>query len=131
MFNYRGKVFGYQCDIYGHVNNAVYLHFLEEARSFVLDEIEMSIIKMNNMGIQMFIKHYEIDFVKAIQLYENFVVKTEVVELDRIKSKWVQKIYNDKNELCLDAEIIVVFAKNGKICRINRGLNDYFKKKLM
>ncbi len=131
MFEYKGKIFGYQCDIYGHLNNAVYLHLLEEARSYVLDEIDMSIVKLNNQGIQMFIKHYELDFVKAIQLYENFVIKTEVIELDRIKSKWSQKIYNDKNELCLDAIIVVVFAKNGKVTRISRELNNYFKQNLM
>ena len=131
MFEYNGKVFGYQCDIYGHVNNAVYLHYLEEARSFALDTIDMSIVKLNNMGIQMFIRHYEIDFIKAIQLYENFIIKTEVIEFDRIKSKWSQKIYNSKNELCLDAKITVVFAKDGKVNRISRELDAFFRKNLM
>jgi YbgC/YbaW family acyl-CoA thioester hydrolase len=131
MFKYLGKVFGYQCDIYGHVNNAMYLHFLEEARSFALDDIDMSIVKMNNNGIQMFIKHYDIDFIKAIQLYENFVVKTNVLELDRVKSKWSQKIYNSKNELCLNAKIVVVFARNGKVTRISRELFSFFKENLM
>lgn len=131
MFEYKGKAFGYQCDIYGHVNNAVYPQFLEEARSFALDEIDMSISKLNKMGIQMFIKHYDIDFIKAVQFYENFVIKTSIIKFDRIKSKWSQKIYNDKDELCLDAEIEVVFAKNGKVCRISRDLEKYFKKNLM
>jgi len=43
MFNYSRRIFSYECDIYGHLNNAEYLKLFEEARSEALTEIGYSL----------------------------------------------------------------------------------------
>ena len=46
------KVRGYHCDFYGHVNNARFLEFLEEARwSYLEDSLDLAKWKEQNLGI--------------------------------------------------------------------------------
>ena len=47
----RIKVRGYHCDFYGHVNNARYLEFLEEARwGFLEDGLDLAEWKARGLG---------------------------------------------------------------------------------
>ncbi len=47
----RIKVRGYHCDFYGHVNNARYLEFLEEARwSFLETGLDLQAWKQKGLG---------------------------------------------------------------------------------
>jgi len=46
------RVRGYHCDFYGHVNNARFLEFLEEARwAYLEDSLDLAAWKRKNLGI--------------------------------------------------------------------------------
>ena len=62
VFELKFKVRSYECDSYGHVNNAVYLNYLEYARMSALIEKGFSFDIMKKNGYLAIVRHIEIDF---------------------------------------------------------------------
>ena len=126
--HYKRKIFGYECDIYGHLNNANYLHLYEEARADALEQMNLPIRKIREMGISIYVTHIEIDFKKGIGLEETVTIESNVSQMSRLKAIWKQEIYNSKNELCNTAFVTGVFVKAGKPGRISKELFEHFLK---
>ncbi|MDZ4182377.1 MAG: acyl-CoA thioesterase, partial [Candidatus Cloacimonadaceae bacterium] len=68
IFEYQKRIFGYDCDVYGHLNNSSYLQLLEAARAEALITMDMSISRMRELDLQIFILRFELDYLKAIDL---------------------------------------------------------------
>ncbi|MBT3168715.1 MAG: acyl-CoA thioesterase [Candidatus Cloacimonetes bacterium] len=124
---YERRIFGFECDIYGHLNNANYLKLYEEARADALEQIDLPIRKLREMGIAIYLTKIELDFKKGVELEEKILVKSEIITANRLKSIWQQEIYNNKNELCNVAIVQAVFIKKGKPFRISKELNEHFQ----
>lgn len=118
IFTYEKKIYGYECDIYGHMNNANYLTMLEAARSEALSEMGMPVKAFLEMGIQLFVLRYELDYVKALMLEDTVSVKSWCYTMNRLKGFWKQEVYNSAGELCFKAQVIFVHASEGKVKRL-------------
>ncbi len=101
LYTFHRKIYGYECDIYGHLNNSNYLQILEAARSDALTEMDMPISRLNSMGIQIFVLRYELDFIKAVELEDIIEVRSAEREISRLRARWTQDVYNSRGELCL------------------------------
>ncbi len=128
VFEYKKKIYGYECDIYGHLNNASYLQILEAARSEALIDMELPIARLLELGLQIFVIRYELDYQKAIELEEWIVVKSHFQGMNRLKSEWIQEIYDSSGTLCFKSRLIAVFASNGKATRISNEMYSHFCK---
>ncbi|MCB5259038.1 MAG: thioesterase family protein [Candidatus Cloacimonetes bacterium] len=128
IFTFKKKIYGYECDIYGHLNNANYLMMLEAARSDALVKMDMPIKKLLAMGIQFFVLHYELDYLKAVDLEEDVSVRSWFNKTNRIKGFWHQEVYNSQGELCFKAALTVVYASGGKAKRLPPEISDHFIK---
>jgi len=117
-FSFKKRIYGYECDIYGHLNNANYLPILEAARSEALQEMGMPIQKLLEMKWHIYVFRFELDFIKSIQLEDIIEVRSKVLQLNKVKSIWEQEIYNSTNELCFRSLLTAVFAHNGKPARL-------------
>lgn len=126
IFEYQKKIYGYECDIYGHMNNANYLMMLEAARSDALVEMNMPIAKLLQMNIQLLVLHYELDYLKALALEEIVTVKSWFYKVNRLKGFWRQEVYNAAGELCFKAGFTVVHASEGKAKRLSPELFEHF-----
>ncbi|PKN76171.1 MAG: thioesterase [Candidatus Cloacimonetes bacterium HGW-Cloacimonetes-2] len=116
--DYKKRIYGFECDIYGHLNNANYLHLLEESRSEAMWDIDMPVDKLLELGWHVYIHRYEVDFIKPLMLEEFATVRSTILELNRARSKWLQEVYNSRDELCFQAFIYVVHVKDGKPARV-------------
>ena len=56
------SVRSYECDSYGHVNNAVYLHYLEYARHEYLRDIGVSIPELRESGYGLLVAKVSIEY---------------------------------------------------------------------
>lgn len=130
QFTFKKRIYGFECDIYGHLNNANYLTLLESARSEALQEMGMPIQKLLDIQWHMYILRFEMDYIKALQLEDVVEVRSKVTTLSRVKSTWQQEIYNSKGELCFKAIPTVVFAHNGKPARLIPEIMSVFAKYL-
>jgi len=126
IFEFKKKIYGYECDIYGHMNNANYLMMLEAARSDALVEMEMPIAKLMELNIQLFVLRYELDYIKALELEDIITVKSWFYDVNRLKGFWRQEVYNSAGELCFVAKFTVVHASEGKAKRLPVDLYDHF-----
>jgi acyl-CoA thioester hydrolase len=57
------RVRSYELDSFGHVNNAVYLHYLEEARSEFLKQIGLSFPDFARLGVHLVIVEAHVRYV--------------------------------------------------------------------
>lgn len=117
---YKRKIYGYECDIYGHLNNASYLHLYEEARSEALEEMHFPLQKFIEQNIHIYIIRIEIDFQKSISLGEEVTITTRITDMNRLWGIWFQEIHNSRGECCNQARVKGVFTKNGKPFRLER-----------
>jgi YbgC/YbaW family acyl-CoA thioester hydrolase len=118
VFTFEKRIYGYECDAYGHLNNASYLQLLEAARSEALYGMKMSINQLREKGIFIYLTHLEIDYLKGIKLEETVKVKTWIEKGNRLRAIWIQEVYDSKDELCSRAHIHGAFIKDGKPYRL-------------
>ncbi len=125
---YNRKIFGYECDIYGHLNNANYLHLYEEARAEALEEMDMSIGKLNEEGVHIYLSEINLTFKIGLPVGEKVVIDSRMIKATRATSIWKQEIFNNSGELCNIAIVKGVFIKNRKPFRISKELFEDYKK---
>lgn len=125
---YHRKIFGYECDVYGHLNNANYLHLYEEARADALEEMDMSVGELNKQGINIYLSEIKLTFKIGLPVGEKVVIDTRMIQATRATSIWKQEIFNSADELCNIAIVRGVFIKNGKPFRISKELFEDYKK---
>ncbi len=125
---YRRKIFGYECDIYGHLNNANYLHLYEEARAEALEEMDMSVENLSEEGIHVYLSEIKLTFKIGLPVGEKVIIDTRMIKATRATSIWKQEIFNNSSELCNTAIVRGVFIKDGKPFRISKELFEDYKK---
>jgi len=126
VFAFTKRIYGYECDIYGHLNNANYLQLLESARSEALFDMNLAQSDLQQKGVQLFVHYVEMSFIKAIDHDERITVTSCFTEMNRIKGKWNQEIYNAAGEKCFAANITIVFASEGKAKRLPTEVYELF-----
>ena len=120
------KVRNHQIDSYGHVNNASYLLYLEDARSDFFEFLGYSLSKLSEMNLLFFISEIKIKYLKPLFLDDVITVTGNFVEIGKVKATWLQKIYKC-NEICAEAYVTGAFLdKNGKIIKIP----DFIREKM-
>ncbi len=127
IFTFSKRVYGYECDVYGHMNNANYLQLLECARAEAMIEMGMSITRLKELDLQIFVTGFELDYIKALQLEDTVTVKSSFFELNRVKGRWHQEVYNSTNVLCFTATMRAVFARQGKPIRLPQEVFSLFQ----
>lgn len=127
IHEYRRRIFGYECDIYGHLNNANYLHLYEEARSVFLEDIDYPIRRLQEMNIAIFITKANIEYIKGVELESEVLIKSWIQSGNRLRGFWKQEIYVG-DVLCSRISIEGVFTSNGKPTRLPKELNSHFEK---
>jgi len=125
---YNRKIFGYECDIYGHLNNANYLHLYEEARADALEEMDMSVEKLSEEGVHIYLSEINLTFKIGLPVGEKVVIDSRMIKATRATSIWKQEIFNSASKLCNIAIVKGVFIKNGKPFRISKELFEDYKK---
>lgn len=122
---YFKKIYGFDCDVYGHLNNSSYLKVYEEARAEALNKLSLSIRDLFENGIHIYLTKIELNFVKAVKLEETIKIVTQIEKSNRLRATWKQEIYNSESELCNLAYVEGVFVREGKPIRLPE---DLYKK---
>jgi len=107
------KVRGYHLDMFGHVNNARYLEFIEEGRweFFENEPGFMNFITTNNLTFP--IVNINIDYRSSAELNDILIIETCIKKIGNKSAKLDQKIYiKNKEKLAINAEVTFVFIDN-------------------
>ncbi len=100
------RVRGYHLDVYGHVNNARYLEFLEEAR-WTLFESELE--TWMSMGVSFFVVNINISYRAPALLNSTLKVDSTMSEI-KSRSCVLKQLVSDKSTGTLVAEADVTFV---------------------
>ncbi len=129
QFTARLKVRSYECDSYGHVNNAVYLNYLEYARMEALMELGFTLDTMKEKGYLVVIRRIEIDYKYPLFMGDPVVIRTWTEDARRSSGTFVQQVFQEeKNRLAAEARVTWVFTNlQGKPIPIPEEIRQAFE----
>lgn len=76
-YQYHIEARGYELDSYDHVNNAVYLNYMEHARWSLFREAGL-LDQFKNSGKKLIVVELNIRYIKEIKLFDEVIVETIV-----------------------------------------------------
>ena len=103
------KVRTYECDSYGHVNNANYLNYLEYARYELLRDIGFDYLAMIKAGYGVYIARIEIDYKKPAVTDNELIIKSRPIKKGAVSGIIAQEIWRE-DELLVDAKVTWAFV---------------------
>jgi len=112
------KVRTYECDSYGHVNNANYLNYLEYARYEYLRDIGFDFLKSIRDGYGLYIARIEVDYKMPAFTDDTLLIKTTPLKMGAVSGTLAQQIWRE-NDLLIEAKVVWAFVdSNGKPAKI-------------
>jgi YbgC/YbaW family acyl-CoA thioester hydrolase len=116
----------YECDSYGHVNNAVYLNYLEYGRMAVLEKNGFSLAKLKQMGAIIVVRRIEIDYKAPAYEGDELVIRTCLKDHNKMKGVFFQEILKQSDEaLVARADVTWVFTDlQGKLIPVPQFFRD-------
>lgn len=104
------KVRGYHLDVYGHVNNARYLEFLEEGRWGIMEDSD-TIAALEKLGRAFVVVQINIRFRKPILMGDRIQIHTRLEELGLSSGRMEQTIRPAGSDAVLaDAQVTFVIV---------------------
>ncbi len=104
----RLTVQSWQCDANGHVNNAVYLNYLESARVEFFRAAGASYRELREHGFSLVVASIRIDYRGEAQMEDPLVVVTEPVKKRAVGGVFSQKVFREEpsgRRLIAEAEV--------------------------
>lgn len=86
------KVRDYECDLQGHVNNAVYQNYLEHARHEFLLGCGIDFAALAAEGINLVVIRAELDYKLPLRSGDRFRITTQVEQLSPVRFAFQQSI---------------------------------------
>ena len=125
IFEMEMKVRDYECDSQGIVNNANYLHYMENTRHEFLESLGVSFVNLQKQRIDPVVSRVNIKYLTSLTGSEIFISKLKCTR-EGVKVVFFQEIYRKKDQkLCCKAKVEVAVMENGKLTR-----GDYFDEAL-
>jgi len=126
IFQSTHKVRAYECDFYGHVNNSIYLNYLEFARMEVLETLDLSLRKLKEQGVALVIQRIDISYKFPAVLDDILQIRTNVKSHTNTVCTFRQEIFRAADEKLLAAADVTWVCTNlqGRPIRIPQIMRD-------
>ena len=95
----------YECDSYGHVNNAVYLHYLEFARMEFLKQIGFDYKGLVANGYFLYVSHIDIRYKESAVLDDKLIIEVESVKFGAVSGTFHQIIRKEDGSVSAEADV--------------------------
>lgn len=102
-YEYETIILEKHLDSFGHVNNAVYLQLLEEARWDLITKNGYGLDFVVNSGIGPTILDIQISFRRELLLRQKIRITTQMLEYATKVGTLKHEIFNEAGELCSEA----------------------------
>lgn len=77
-FKYQFQVRGYELDSFGHVNNAVYINYLEQARWEIVQKLGLLDLLRDNKSFLVVVET-QIKYVKELRMFDQAYVQSSMI----------------------------------------------------
>jgi thioesterase-3 len=126
IHNHRIKVRGFHLDLYGHVNNARYLEFLEEARWELL-EGRIDLDDWHRHGLSLTVVRITINYRRSSALWDVLNVRSTLAALRSRSGTFHQEIVGaESGNTVADADVtfVVVDSATGRAVPITGPMRE-------
>jgi acyl-CoA thioester hydrolase len=93
QFQLEFQVRDYECDMQGHVNNSVYLNYLEHCRHEFIKELGLEFSELVRRGISLVIIRAEVDYKYSLRSGQHFMVGVILEKVSPLRYRFLQDIY--------------------------------------
>ncbi len=126
MHENRIMVRGYEMDSYGHVNNAVYLNYLEQSRWEVLRNIGL-IARFKEEGLLLVVTELKIRYAREAKVFDELIIYTRM-KLEGPYIIFKHRIENERSgEKLVTAEVkTLVINKDRVPCSVPQEFHKLF-----
>jgi acyl-CoA thioester hydrolase len=93
------EIYSYQIDLLGHVNNAVYIHWMEIGRTKLLEAIGLPTAEIFKQGFAPVLIHTSITYKTALCLGDRVLVEVWLSELKNASASLQFRFYNQHKTL--------------------------------
>lgn len=110
----------YECDSYQHVNNAVYVNYLEYARMDFLKNAKFDYEGIVKAGYYLFVTHIDIRYKFSAHLWDKLQIISYPTKLGAVSGDFHQIIQKEDGTVCAEADVswASVRAADGRPCKI-------------
>jgi acyl-CoA thioester hydrolase len=95
-------VYSYQIDFIGHVNNAVYIHWMEIGRTRLLEAIGLPIHELSEQGIVPVLVHTNITYKSPLYLGDRVQIELWLSELRHASAVVQFRFYNSQRSIAAE-----------------------------
>ena len=95
----------YECDSYNHVNNSVYLNYLEFARMEFMHAINFDYKGIVAAGFYLYVTHIDIYYKSSAFLDDVLEITTESSKLGKVSGEFKQVIAKKDGTVCAEATV--------------------------
>lgn len=99
------KVRTYECDSYGHVNNAVYLNYLEYGRMDFLNQIGFDYNGIVKAGYYLYVSHVDIYYKASAFFGDELTIESYSTKMGAVSGTFHQRILKQDGTLCAEADV--------------------------
>lgn len=107
-YKYNFQVRGYELDSFAHVNNAVYLNYLEQARWEILNKLNLY-SKFKNEESLLIVVEANIKYINELKLFEKAIVETKMYKRGFF-IEFKHEIFNEKRQKITKATVKCLFV---------------------
>ena len=90
----RVRVRSYEVDIEGHVNNAVYVHYLEHSRTRAMEDFGIPFQTWLDRGLYIVVTRIDMRFHAPAFMGDELEVRLTPIDVRRVKGTFLQEIVN-------------------------------------
>lgn len=95
----------YELDSYNHVNNAVYLNYLEYSRMDFLRAAGFDYLALFDEGYMLYVSQVNIKYKYSARLYEKLSIECTPTKLGKVSGTFFQVVKNEQGIVCAEAEV--------------------------
>ena len=120
------KVRGYHLDVYGHVNNARYLEFLEEGRWQAFEE-QGSFEALTKAGLGFSVVNININYMRPALLGDVLAIETSLKSISNKSAIMHQVVHlRDTTKIVAQADVtfVMVSAQTGRAVDLDKALME-------
>jgi YbgC/YbaW family acyl-CoA thioester hydrolase len=105
---------GYELDSYRHVNHAIYLSYLEQARWDYLASRGLTLKKLDEIQRWPVVVHLEIDYLKSALMDDELVIWSRLADLGRASLEIEHEIQRDGKPIVRAKIRAAIIDENGR-----------------
>jgi len=107
------RVRPYECDLYGHVNNAVYLNYLETARDQMLADLGLDYQALVSSGHGIWVAAAHLSYLSPAFPGEELTVRTIQTDAGAVSAVLKQTVEGPNRRPVLEAQMKMVWVGSG------------------